>query len=179
MNPAPNLVLVGPMGAGKSALGTRLAARLGLAFVDADRAVEAAAGVDIPTIFALEGEAGFRRREAQQLAEILGGEGRVVATGGGAVLAPETRALLRTRGFVVYLRLGVREQLQRLARDRSRPLLATGDREATLRALAAVREPLYVELADHTVDAAALPADAAARRLATELRARWQRQQVA
>jgi shikimate kinase len=179
MNPAPNLVLVGPMGAGKSALGARLATRLGLAFVDADRAIEAAAGVDIPTIFALEGEAGFRRRESQQLADILAGEGRVVATGGGAVLAPDNRTLLRTRGFVVYLKLGVAAQLQRLARDRSRPLLASGDREATLRALAEVRDPLYTALADYTLDAAALPADAAARRLATELRARWQRQQVA
>ena len=179
MNPAPNLVLVGPMGAGKSALGARLATGLGLAFVDADRAIEAAAGVDIPTIFSLEGEAGFRRRESRQLEEILAGEGRVVATGGGAVLAPDTRALLRTRGFVVYLQLGVEAQLQRLARDRSRPLLASGDRETTLRALAEVRDPLYAELADLTVDAAALPVDVAARRLAAQLRGRWQRQQVA
>jgi shikimate kinase len=179
MNPAPNLALVGPMGAGKSALGKRLAARLGLAFVDADRHVEAASGTDIPTIFALEGEAGFRRREAQALAELLAGEGRLVATGGGAVLDAGSRALLQSRAFVVYLKLGVPQQLERLARDRSRPLLATGDREATLHALAAVRNPLYEALADQVVDADALPADAAARRLATQLRSGWQRQAVA
>lgn len=179
MNPAPNLVLVGPMGAGKSALGKRLAERLGLAFVDADRAIETAAGADVPTIFALEGEAGFRRREALAIAELLAGDGRVVATGGGAVLDVDSRALLQQRAFVVYLRLGVADQLERLARDRSRPLLAGGDREATLQALAAVRNPLYEALADLVVDAAALPVDAASRRLAAQLRADWQRQAVA
>lgn len=180
MNPAPNLVLVGPMGAGKSALGKRLAGGLGLAFADVDRAVEASAGVDIATIFTLEGEAGFRRREAQAIADLLAGDGRLVATGGGAVLDADSRALLQARAFVVYLRLGVAQQLERLARDRSRPLLAGGgDREQTLRALAAARNPLYESLADLVVDAAALPADAAARRLATQLRAQWQRQAVA
>ena len=92
MNPAPNLVLVGPMGAGKSSLGRRLGVKLGLDFVDADRLIEEHAGAEIPLIFELEGEAGFRAREESLLAELLEGGGRVIATGGGAVLSPATRA---------------------------------------------------------------------------------------
>src|SRR6478672_2856625 len=96
MNPAPNLVLVGPMGSGKTSIGRRLAERFGLAFVDADREIEAQAGASIATIFECEGEAGFRARERTTLARLLADESRVIATGGGAVLDAGTRALLRT-----------------------------------------------------------------------------------
>ena len=98
MNPAVNLVLVGPMGAGKTSIGKRLAERFGLAFVDLDHAIEAATGVRVADIFEREGEAGFRDREARQLAIELDGEDKLVATGGGAVLREESRRLMRERG---------------------------------------------------------------------------------
>lgn len=179
MTPAPNLVLVGPMGAGKTSVGRRLAELLGLAFADADREVEAHAGTSVATIFECEGEAGFRMREAAVLAELLAGEGRLVATGGGAVLDPANRRLLRERGFVVHLHLDVAGQLQRLARDRARPLLQRADREDVLRQLAVVREPLYAEVADLRFDTLGMaPAEAAAA-LAQLLASRWQRPQAA
>jgi shikimate kinase len=179
MNPAPNLVLVGPMGAGKSSIGRRLAVRLGLDFVDLDRRLEQDAGTSIATIFSLEGEAGFRRRERALLADVMQGHGLLVSTGGGIVLDPGNRELLHRRSFVVYLRLPVEEQLARLARDRTRPLLKGDDREATLRALAAVRTPLYEQLADRVFDSTALAVDMAVRRLAAQLQAGWTRRDVA
>jgi shikimate kinase len=175
---APNLVLVGPMGAGKTSVGRRLAERLGLAFADVDREIEAHAGASVATIFECEGEAGFRARETAALAELLAGEEHLVATGGGAVLDPANRRLLRERGFVVYLRIDVPGQLQRLARDRARPLLQREDREDVLRQLAAVREPLYAEIADLGFDTDGMaPADAAAA-LVQLLAAHWQRPQA-
>src|SRR5690606_17609278 len=114
MNPAPNLVLVGPMGAGKTSIGRRLAERFGLAFVDADHYVEERTGATIAAIFEHVGEAGFRERERAALAELLAGEGRLVATGGGAVLDADNRRLMRERGFVVYLQVGLEAQLRRL-----------------------------------------------------------------
>ncbi|CAN5287682.1 shikimate kinase [soil metagenome] len=179
MNPAPNLVLVGPMGAGKSSIGRRLAIRLGLDFVDLDRRLEQDAGVPVATIFALEGEAGFRRRESALIADVLTGHGLLVSTGGGIVLDPVNRDLLHRRGFVVYLRLGVEEQLERLARDHTRPLLAGDNREATLRKLSTVRTPLYESLADRVFDSASLGVDGAVRRLAAQLQSGWTRQDVA
>lgn len=136
------------MGAGKSALGRRLAQARGLPFVDLDREIERRAGADIPAIFAHEGEAGFRRREREALADALDGAGSVLATGGGAILDAGSRARMRERGFVVHLTIGLEEQLARLARDRSRPLIAGDDREAVLRRLAVERAPLYAEVAD-------------------------------
>lgn len=150
MESAPHLVLVGPMGAGKSSIGRRLAHACGLPFVDLDREIETRAGTDIPTIFAHEGEAGFRRREREALADLLEGAPCVLATGGGAVLDPDNRARMRRQGFVVYLRIDVDAQLTRLANDRSRPLIAGDDREAVLRRLAAERGPLYDAVADLT-----------------------------
>src|SRR5699024_449061 len=103
MDPAPNLVLVGPMGAGKSSIGRRLARRLGMEFVDLDREIARRTGASVSMIFECEGEAGFRARERAALAETLEGAGLVVATGGGAVLDPDNRGLMRQRGFVVHL----------------------------------------------------------------------------
>lgn len=173
MQHAPNLVLVGPMGSGKSSIGRRLAERLGLAFADADREIEAEAGASIATIFECAGEAAFRAREHAVLARLLAAEGHVIATGGGAVLDPRTRALLRERGFVVHLHADVAQQLARLARDRSRPLLAGGDREQVLQRLADVRGPLYAEVADLRFDTAALDTAAATARLGRLLDAHW------
>lgn len=175
MNTAPNLVLVGPMGAGKTSIGKRLAERFGLKFVDADREVEAHTGVSVSTIFDCEGEAGFRERERAALAELLNGTDTLIATGGGAVLDDGNRALMRTRGFVVHLHVGVEEQLHRLMRDRTRPLLQRADREEALHALAVVREPLYVDVADLRFDTHGYAPGEAAVKLARLLAEGWQR----
>lgn len=143
-----NVVLVGPMGSGKSHVGRLLAARLGLEFVDVDARIEADAGMPIPAIFASEGEAGFRARESRLLADALEQHGRVVATGGGAVLDAGNRAVMRAAGWVVYLQVELAEQLRRLAGDTGRPLLEVADRAQRLAELQALREPLYREVAD-------------------------------
>ncbi len=147
----PNVFLVGPMAAGKSTVGRRLARSLGYGFHDCDRELEERTGVDIPLIFELEGESGFRAREKSLLDELTHLERIVLATGGGAVLDPENRARLVGRGFVVYLCTSVEEQLRRTQRDRKRPLLQTDDRRARLEALKEEREPLYEQVADFTV----------------------------
>jgi shikimate kinase len=149
---AENIFLVGPMGSGKTAVGRQLAARLGLEFIDCDAEIEARTGVDIPLIFEKEGEPGFRVRERDVLDELSGLSGVLVATGGGAVLDPDTRARLRSRGCVVYLRTSVNQQLARTRRSGHRPLLRNPDPLGTLERLLQVRAPLYEELADITVD---------------------------
>jgi shikimate kinase len=175
MNPAPNLVLVGPMGAGKTSIGQRLAGRLGLEFVDVDRSIEARTGARIATIFECEGEDGFRARERAALAAVLAGRGLLAATCGGAVLDPANRELIRARGFAVWLQVGPEEQLRRLAQDRSRPLLASGDRARVLQRLALQRDPLYAEVADLRFDTAGLSPASAATALARLLAAQWRR----
>jgi shikimate kinase len=179
MNPAPNVVLIGPMGAGKTSIGKRLAGRLGLRFVDCDHRLEEVTGVAVPVIFECEGEAGFRARETALITELMSHDGQLVATGGGAVLAEANRQALRARGFVVHLRASVAQQLERLAKDRSRPLLAVGDKRARLEALARERGPLYQEVADLGFDADGLTVPIAAERLGALLEQRWQRAAVA
>ncbi|MBU6199743.1 MAG: shikimate kinase [Xanthomonadaceae bacterium] len=176
MNPAPNLFFIGPMGAGKSTLGKRVAEALGLPFFDLDHEIQEHCGADIPLIFDIEGEAGFRRRESATLAEFAAREGIVLATGGGAILDADNRRALRERGFVVYLETTVDEQLERLARDRKRPLLAAPDRRERLLALAAQRDPLYREIANLTLPAGHRGSAAAiAQRLAATIAQTWQR----
>jgi shikimate kinase len=147
-----NLFLVGPMGAGKSAVGRQLARILHLEFVDSDEEIEARTGVDISFIFEKEGEAGFRKREVQVIDELSQREGVVLATGGGAVLDADSRSRLGARGLVVYLYTSVPQQLDRTQRGRNRPLLENGDQEQVLEDLMAIRDPLYREIADLTVD---------------------------
>ena len=147
-----NLFLVGPMGAGKSAVGRQLARMLHLDFVDSDEEIESRTGVDIPFIFEKEGEAGFRRREATVIDDLSQQEGIVLATGGGAIMDPQNRNHLGARGFVVYLRTSVDQQLSRTRKGRERPLLQNDDPRAVLEELMATREPLYREIADLTVD---------------------------
>ena len=170
---ARNLVLIGPMGAGKTHIARELATRFGLRLVDIDREIEADTGASVAALFESEGEAGFRARERALLAQTLAGDGLVVATGGGAVLDPDNRRLLHARGFVVHLHVSVEDQLQRLAHDRSRPLLARGDREQVLRELATLREPMYRETAHLRFDTGLHPAGDVAARLAQALESHW------
>lgn len=145
------LILIGPMGAGKSSIGRRLAEMLGLPFHDTDQAIQSRAGVGIDFIFEKEGEAGFRRREEKVLAELLAGEPAVIATGGGVVLSASNREQIRNGGTVVYLETTVDWQLARTRRGQHRPLLDTADPAARLAEILAEREPLYRECAAITV----------------------------
>ena len=143
MAPPRHIVLIGPMGAGKSTIGKRLARDLGLPFVDSDQVIRERTGVEIARIFDVEGESGFRQREKDVIADLLEGPRCVLATGGGAILDPVTRQRLREQGIVVYLETSVDEQLRRTGKDKRRPLLQTEDPRARLQALMAEREALY------------------------------------
>ncbi len=169
MESVPNLILVGAMGAGKSSIGKRLAAHLGLRFVDADRDIELHTGASIGTIFDCEGESGFRQRERIALERLLADDGQVIATGGGVVLDAGNRRDLRARGYVIWLQVDVQTQLDRLSRDRSRPLLRREDREQVLRDIATVRTPLYAEVADLVFDTRQMSCADAASALASRL----------
>jgi shikimate kinase len=144
--------LIGPMGAGKTTIGRVLAQNLKLEFIDSDQEIEERTGADIPWIFDVEGEAGFREREQKVIAELTLRDGVLIATGGGVVMRPENRVALAGRGTVVYLHATVAQQAARTGRDKQRPLLQTEDPERTLRDLMAVRDPLYREIADYVVD---------------------------
>jgi shikimate kinase len=149
---ATNIFLVGPMGAGKTTVGKRLAETRGMEFIDSDNEIEIRTGVDIPLIFEKEGEEGFRRREKLVIAELAQRSHVVLATGGGAVLDAESRQWLAARGLVVYLYASVEQQLQRTARTDHRPLLQNvPDRRQTLQQLFDTRDPLYREIADLVV----------------------------
>jgi len=147
-----NIFLIGPMGAGKSAVGRHLARTLHLNFVDSDDEVESRTGVDIPFIFEKEGEDGFRKREAAAIDDLTKMDGIVLATGGGAVVEPDNRSHLGGRGFVVYLYTTVDQQASRTEKGRVRPLLASGDRRGILEELLLQRDPLYREIADLVVE---------------------------
>src|SRR5450830_308279 len=147
-----NVFLVGLMGAGKTTIGRMLARKMGMRFVDSDHEIEARTGASIPLIFEIEGEASFRRREAEVIRDLCGQEGIVLATGGGAILNPDSRALLQERGTVVYLRAGISSILARTSHDKNRPLLQTADPRKKLEELLAQREPLYLEMAHLVVD---------------------------
>ncbi len=147
-----NVFLIGPMGAGKSTIGRLLAKELKYPFKDSDREIEARTGADIPWIFDVEGEEGFREREEAMIAELCREQGIVLATGGGVVMREANRRALSAGGLVVYLRTSVEQQLQRTAKDRQRPLLQTQNPERVLRELMARRDPLYREIADLIVE---------------------------
>ena len=147
-----NLFLVGPMGAGKSAVGRQLARLLHFDFVDSDDEIERRTGVDIAFIFEKEGEEGFRTRETRVIDELSQRQGIVLATGGGAVINPENRNRLGARGYVIYLHTTVQQQLQRTSRGRNRPLLDNADPEQVLTELMEIRDPLYREIADLIVE---------------------------
>ena len=140
------------MGAGKTTIGRILARKLGLRFIDSDHEIEARTGASIPLIFEIEGEPSFRRREADVIRDLCAQEGLVMATGGGAVMNAESRAFLKERGTVIYLRASVSNILARTSHDKNRPLLQTADPRKTLENLTAQREPQYLEVADIVID---------------------------
>lgn len=147
-----NIFLVGLMGAGKTSIGRMLARRMNKDFLDADTEVEKVTGVKIPVIFEIEGESGFRAREEKMIEQLTAMDGIVLATGGGAVISPANRALLKGRGRVIYLRAAPEDLWKRTRRDRNRPLLQTADPLGKLRQLHEQRDPLYREVADLIVD---------------------------
>jgi shikimate kinase len=152
-----SVVLVGMMGVGKSSIGRRLAARLGMPFVDADTEIEKAAGMSIPDIFARHGESDFRSGEARVIARLLDAGPQVLATGGGAFMNEGTRAAIKSKGVSIWLTADFDVLMRRIAkRKNDRPMLQTDDPAATLRQLLTVREPIYA-LADLTVQSRETP----------------------
>jgi shikimate kinase len=152
MTGTDRIFLIGPMGAGKSAVGRKLAEELGCTFIDSDDEIERRTGVDIPYIFDKEGESGFRSRERHVIDELTQLPKIVLATGGGAVQDPSTRERLGARGRVVYLHASVDQQLKRTRSGRERPMLKGGDPRDILEQLMVVREPQYREIADVIVE---------------------------
>jgi shikimate kinase len=145
-----SIVLVGMMGAGKTSVGRRLAARLDIPFVDADCEIEAAAGMTIPEIFEIHGEAYFRSGEARVIARLLDGGPQVLSTGGGAYMNPDTRAAIRRKGVAFWLKADFDVLLRRVKRRSDRPLLKSDDPAETLKRLIAERYPVYAQ-ADVTI----------------------------
>ncbi|SIS43765.1 shikimate kinase AroK [Neptunomonas antarctica] len=138
-----NIFLIGPMGAGKSTIGRMLSQELALEFVDVDREIEERAGANIPWIFDVEGEIGFRDREEMVVDDLTQSNNQVLATGGGAVLRAANRACLQSRGFVVYLDTSIEQQLERTSKDKNRPLLRADNPQEVLERLMEIRDPLY------------------------------------
>jgi shikimate kinase len=161
-----NIYLIGPMGSGKTTIGLRIAKFLNMKFFDSDRELETHTGASVNLIFDVEGEIGFRDRETFMLEKLTAMENVIVATGGGAVLRTENCEMLSRSGLVVYLQTSVSQQLKRLRRDRTRPLLQEGDRERKLTEFATSRNPLYEKLADIVFPPHSRGPDMAARQLA-------------
>ncbi|MCL4409076.1 MAG: shikimate kinase AroK [Gammaproteobacteria bacterium] len=148
-----NIFLIGPMGAGKSTIGRQLAKSLHLEFFDSDSEIERRTGADISWVFELEGEEGFRDREEKVIEELTENTGIVLATGGGSILSKENRLRLSARGVVVYLKTTIDKQVARTQRDKRRPLIAEADNpREVLETLAEIRDPLYAEIADITIE---------------------------
>jgi shikimate kinase len=166
---ARSIVLVGMMGVGKSSIGRRLGARLGVPFVDADAEIEKAAGTTIADIFARHGEAAFRSGEARVIARLLEGGPQVLATGGGAVMSADTRAAIKAKGVSIWLHADIDVLIRRISkRKNDRPMLQTADPVATLRQLLAEREPVYAQ-ADLTIQSREVPHDAIVTEIMTAL----------
>ena len=147
-----NIFLIGLMGAGKTTIGRALAKKLNRPFFDSDHEIEARTGASVSTIFEIEGETSFRKREAETIRELGSQAGIILATGGGAVLHPETRAFLKETPSVIYLHASISHLLQRTERDKSRPLLQTADPRKKLEELFLQRDPFYREVADLVIE---------------------------
>ena len=174
MKDGENIFLVGMMGAGKTTVARLLAGRLNRPFIDSDQELEARCGVKVPVIFEIEGEEGFRAREAAVLDELTARSGIVLATGGGAVLRQENRERLGARGVVVYLRAQPRDLHMRTRHDKNRPLLATADPQKRLEELYEQRDPLYREVADLVVDTGRQGVHVLLKQILSTLAERWQ-----
>ena len=164
-----NIILIGPMGAGKTTIGRQIARLFNFDFFDSDREIEERTGVSIPLIFELEGEEGFRKREQEVIAELAEKKHIVLATGGGAVLKKENQQVLKRSGTIVYLCAGIDDLLERTAKDKNRPLLQTDDPRATLQSILTERDPVYRELADIILKTNKMTVHAAVRELEKEL----------
>jgi shikimate kinase len=173
-----NLFLVGMMGAGKTTVGRIVARRLKRKFLDSDHEIERHCGVRVAVIFDVEGEVGFRKREADVIAALAAADGIVLATGGGAVLCEETRKLFAARGTVVYLHASPEALYARVRHDRNRPLLSTADPLGRLRELYAQRDPLYRSMADIVVESGVCSVQELAKRLAETIEMRDPRRPV-
>ena len=152
MQEIDNIILVGPMGAGKTTIGRQLAKKLSKEFYDSDHEIEKHTGADISLIFELEGEEGFRKRESQLLKEIVSNKNIVLSTGGGAVLNPENRKLLSDNGIIIYLKSTAEKLYRRIADDKRRPLIQTDDRLNKIKKILEEREPLYQSLANEIIE---------------------------
>lgn len=152
LNNKNNLIIIGPMGAGKTRVGACLAKKLYLPFYDTDQVIEERTGVDIPFIFDKEGEEGFRRREKKIVQELAGKNGMVLSTGGGTVLDETNRKYLQASGVIIYLSVSVSSQLARTARNKRKPLLLVKDRQKILTELSLMRTPIYEQMADWAYD---------------------------
>ena len=164
-----SIFLVGPMGAGKSTVGKLLAEKLHYEFLDSDHEIETRTGANIPMIFDIEGESGFRAREASIIDELTQKDEMVLATGGGVVETESNRQHLRSRGFVVYLKSPVEALIQRTKHDRNRPLLQTDNPAQVLRDLMERREPWYEEMADLVVETQQVPVHRVVRKITDSL----------
>ena len=170
MNELTPVFLVGPMGAGKTTIGRHLARLLDKSFVDLDQKIEQSCGADIAWIFDVEGEVGFRKRESAMLREVASRNNMVIATGGGAVLDSESRALMKRSGTVVYLSVAAKVLYNRMQQDTKRPLLQVGDKKAMIESIVKEREPLYKEIADIVFDGHKKTPAVAAQELASLIR---------
>jgi shikimate kinase len=166
MTTSKNIFLVGPMGAGKSTIGRRLAEMLNMEFDDTDHEIRRRTGVDIATVFDFEGEEGFRRREKAVVDELTQRSGLILATGGGVVLDAENRRFLSARGIVVYLYCTPDQQYRRTEKDRTRPLLQTENPLQRLQEFMEERDPLYRQIADFVVSTEKRNAVSVAREIA-------------
>lgn len=171
---ARRVILVGPMGSGKTTLGRRAASHLHLDFVDCDEAIEARTGASVNLIFDIEGEAGFRSRERRMLRELAERQRVLIATGGGVVTEQRNRQLIKSAGLVVWLQVPVDQQLRRLKQDRKRPLLQTPDRRERLITMAEQRDPLYGEVSNLTFRSRHRSVARAAQDLASRIEAYWE-----
>ena len=169
-----NIFLVGMMGAGKTTVARMLATRLNRTFIDSDHELESRCGVKVPVIFEIEGEAGFRTREAALLDELTERPGIVLATGGGAILRAENRHRLSARGLVIYLRAQPHDLYMRTRHDKNRPLLMTPDPQGRLVELFTQRDPLYREVADLVVDTGRQGVQILVKQILLTLAERWQ-----
>ena len=168
MDTQTNIYLVGLMGAGKTTVGRQLAKKLGRPFLDSDQEIVERTGVPIPTIFEIEGEDGFRRREVQIITDLTARQSIVMATGGGVVMNPENRQRLRDTGWVVYLNVPPLLLYERTKQDRNRPLLRVDDPLGKLEELHALRDPLYREVAHFIIDSSNLLAAGVVQQLLRE-----------